>query len=213
MEKILTEQERAEAFNKILNKENKYSHDEISLYIKGLSELERAGVLKYAEDKKEGAMDFVNRFRELNPNNREYPYTNNYQFNDAITVIARIEIQSTPEQEKQTETIKPVKGLKINQIALIHAYKGIQITRENAAEIAAKHDYTAKYSGEGLFQDYEFYCSRANRTAKPFPESRKKLINKISLFESIVNYLSDSAKSLATDEITILKTKLETDFQ
>jgi hypothetical protein len=107
------------------------------------------------------------------------------------------------------QTDSKTNKLKVPQIALIHVYEGSQITRENAGEIAAKHGYTSKNSGEGLFQDYTNYCSTANRKGKPTPCTPKKLKNKIELFESVVNYLSDINKQRAIDEINILKTIFE----
>lgn len=118
-------------------------------------------------------------------------------------------IQGLPPKQTETETDK----LKVKQIALIHVYEGTQITRENAGEIAAKHGYTAKNSGEGLFQDYTNYCSAANRKGKPTPCTPKKLKNKIELLESVVNYLSDNSKQRAIDEIRILKTIFENEYQ
>ena len=124
--------------------------------------------------------------------------------------ITNINKTPTPSpQQTETKTDK----LKVPQIALIHVYEGMQITRENAGEIAAKHGYTAKNSGEGLFQDYTKYCSTANRKGKPTPCTPKKLKNKIKLFESVVNHLSDSNKQRAIDEINILKTIFESEYQ
>jgi len=110
---------------------------------------------------------------------------------------------------QQTKTEK----LKVPQIALIHIYENILITRENAVEIAAKHGYTAKLSGEGLYQDYLKYVKVNDRKAKPTAETKKTLKNKIELFESVVNYLSDNSKQRAIDEINILKTIFENEYQ
>ena len=118
-------------------------------------------------------------------------------------------LKALPPQQTETKTDK----LKVNQIALIHVYEGVQITRENAGEIAAKHGYTAKNSGEGLFQDYTNYGSTANRKGKPTPCTPKKLKNKIELFESVVSHLSDNNKQRAIDEINILKTIFENEYQ
>lgn len=123
--------------------------------------------------------------------------------------IEQTEIKELPPPQNKTKTDK----LKVPQIALIHVYEGIQITRENSGEIAARHGYTSKNSGEGLFQDYTNYCSAANRKGKPTPCTLKKLKNKIELFESIVNHLSDNNKRRAIDEISILNTILETEYQ
>lgn len=114
-----------------------------------------------------------------------------------------------PPQQFETKSDK----LKVSQIALIHVYEGKQITRENAGLIAAKHGYTAKNSGEGLFQDYTYYSSTANRKEKPTLCTPKKLKNKIKLFESIVNHLPDNSKQRAIDEINILKTIYENEYQ
>jgi len=64
-----------------------------------------------------------------------------------------------------------------------------------------------------LFQDYTYFCSTANRKGIPTEYSSKKLKNKIELFESVVNHLSDNNKQRAIDEIKILKTLLENEYQ
>lgn len=112
-------------------------------------------------------------------------------------------------QEIETKTAK----LKVKQIALIYVYERNQITRLNASGIASSHGYTAKNSGEGLFQDYTFFCSPANRQGKPDPCTRIKLKNKIKLFESIIEHLSDTVKQRASDEIKILKTHYKAEDQ
>jgi len=106
----------------------------------------------------------------------------------------------------QTETEK----LKIEQIALKYAYEGIQITRENGNEIAKKYGHN---SGEKLFQRFTYFLSAANRKAKPTPCTPRKLKNKIELFESVLNHLSENNKKRAIDEIKILKTILENEYQ
>lgn len=116
------------------------------------------------------------------------------------------------EHNEQKTALDPARELSIPQIALIHAYKGIQITRENDSEIAAKYGYTAPKSGEGLFQDYEKYYKSSKRTAITKPFTQIKMENKITLFESILNYLTGKAKQRAIDEIQILKTHYETEF-
>lgn len=114
-----------------------------------------------------------------------------------------------PPQQTETKTDK----LKVPQIALIHVYEGKQITEENAKEIAAKYGYTAKTSGKGLYHDYLKYCKTSDRKAKPTAETKKTLINKIELFKSVVNHLSEKAKQKANDEINILNTILENEYQ
>jgi hypothetical protein len=106
----------------------------------------------------------------------------------------------------QTETEK----LKIEQIALKYAYEGIQITRENGNEIAKKYGHN---SGEKLFQRFTYFLSSANRKAKPTPCTPRKLKNKIELFESVLNHLSENNKKRAIDELNILKTIMENEYQ
>jgi hypothetical protein len=115
---------------------------------------------------------------------------------------------STP-QITETRTNK----LKVKQIALLHIYEGNQITRDNADEIAAKYGYNSKTSGEGLFQDYIFYSSSGNRKQKPSHCTPKTLLNKIELFESVLKILSDKCKQRAIDEINILKTIYQNEYQ
>lgn len=110
-------------------------------------------------------------------------------------------------QPKQTES--NTAKLKVPQIALIHIFEDNQISEENASEIASLYGYTAKTSGKGLYQDYLKYFLRKNRIAKPTADTKKTLQNKISLFESILIHLTESAKSKASDEIQMLKTLLE----
>jgi len=106
----------------------------------------------------------------------------------------------------QTETEK----LKIEQIALKYAYEGIHITRENGNEIAKKYGHN---SGEKLFQRFTYFLSSANRKAKPTPCTPRKLRNKIELFESVLNHLSENNKKRAIDELNILKTIMENEYQ
>ena len=99
--------------------------------------------------------------------------------------------------------------LTIEQVALIHVYEGIQITRKNAGEIALSNGFK---SGEKLFQKYIFYCSIANRKGKPTPCTPKKLSNKIRRIEGILGLLSPKGYAKAYDEVKILKTIYETEF-
>lgn len=92
-------------------------------------------------------------------------------------------------------------------------YEGNQITRENAKEIAANYGFTSPNSGEGLFQDYTFFHSTANRKGKPTPCTPAKLKNKIELFNSILSYLSENAKQRAKDELNILRTLYQNEYE
>ncbi|MDX2190511.1 MAG: hypothetical protein SFY32_11670 [Bacteroidota bacterium] len=121
-------------------------------------------------------------------------------------------VQYLKEAKTNLSIEKKLDKLKVPQIALIHIYEDKQITEENANEIAANYGYTAKTSGKGLYHDYLKYCKTSDRKAKPTAETKKTLINKIELFKSIVNYLSEKAKQKANDEINILKTILENEY-
>lgn len=112
-------------------------------------------------------------------------------------------------QEPGKKEIIPAEGkaeqLKVKQIALIHIYEGIRISRKNATEIAARYGYRSKSSGEGLFQDYSLFLSKATRIGEPTECTTKTMNNKIRLFESTLEHLSEKALQRATDELQILK--------
>jgi hypothetical protein len=90
----------------------------------------------------------------------------------------------------------------INELALIHAYNQVPITRKNCDKIAQENGFT---SGQKLYQRYTWYTSPANRKGKPHPFSIKKLENKVGLIKAVLEYLKEEAKKRASDEITILE--------
>ena len=100
-----------------------------------------------------------------------------------------------------------IKGLSLRQIALIHYYRGEHITRDNAVAVAEENGFSSKTSGEALYQKFSSYCSNADR--KALPDTKKKIENKILLFESILEYLSGNEKTKAIDELKIIKSKSE----
>lgn len=113
---------------------------------------------------------------------------------------------------KKENTNSNEKKLGVKLIALIHAYKGIHITKVNANEIASNYGYKSETSGTGLYQDYLLYYSRNERIKKIYPFTIKKAENKIKLFESVLPHLSGDTKLKAIDEINILKNNLESDL-
>lgn len=133
-----------------------------------------------------------------------------------IDIAARIDRQQKLEsllnelQAKSVEQVTSKSRLSLHQIALIHVYEGKQITRANGGSIAKEHGHT---SGEALFQRYTLWSSATNRKAKPDPPSKKKLINKIERLESVIPLLSDNAKPRAIDELRILKSIFESEYQ
>ena len=92
--------------------------------------------------------------------------------------------------------------LSINQIALKHVYENIAICRQNSNDLAKQYGHS---SGEKLYQRFNFYSSRANRKGIPSNCTLKKLENKISLMESVIEIISDEFKQKAKDEVNILK--------
>lgn len=114
-----------------------------------------------------------------------------------------------PQQmEVKNSNIKPI--ITINQIALKFVYENLQITRDNGNEIAEKNGHT---SGEKLFQRFTFYSSTANRKGKPTACTAKKLKNKIELIESVILLLPQTSQQKAKDEVLILQTILEMEYQ
>lgn len=110
----------------------------------------------------------------------------------------------TPQQ-----TVTKIKGLSIDQIALIYFYKNTQITRGNASQIIKQYNYT---SGEKLFQRFTYYSSAANRKGAPIPCTPKKLKNKIELFKSVIPHLSKNEGERAKDELKILETMFGNEY-
>lgn len=69
------------------------------------------------------------------PYSEAVEYSKEMEYYSEILTLADSAIDDLTEYLKvyfpnKVETIKPTKGLRINQIALIYVYKGIQITRE-----------------------------------------------------------------------------------
>lgn len=104
---------------------------------------------------------------------------------------------------------KTAKKLSVPQIALIYAYEDKTIiTRENAQEIIEKYGWT---SGEKLYQQFNNYRRTQDRIADP-DKTKKSLENKIKLFESVIQFLTQPKNQLALDEINTLKSKLNKNY-
>lgn len=97
----------------------------------------------------------------------------------------------------------------MNEIALKFVYEGKTITRDNGNTIAQQYGYN---SGEKLFQRFTFYSSTANRKGKPINCTQKKLLNKIELFEKVIETLSDEHKKRAIDEVNILNQIMSSEY-
>lgn len=106
--------------------------------------------------------------------------------------------KSIPNEDLKTEK------LSVKVIALICFYNNLQITRDNCDEIAAKYGYTAKTSGEGLYQDYSKFVENMYRT-KIANESKVKCINRLKLIEDTIKHLDDTKKGDAEKDYKILE--------
>lgn len=97
--------------------------------------------------------------------------------------------------------------LTTKEVGLKCFYEGLQVTRENGDEIAKRYGHT---SGEAIYQGYTHYSSKANRRGKEDTPERMK--NKIKRIEKVLCSLPEDKKSLAVDELKLLKTLLETGY-
>lgn len=94
--------------------------------------------------------------------------------------------------------------LSINQIALKLVYEEVNVNKENADKIIIEYGYN---SGHKLYQQFNLYNTRSNRTANP-DKSKKILENKINLFKSVIDLVSDKNKIKVIDEHKILLSHL-----
>lgn len=101
-------------------------------------------------------------------------------------------------------------NLKIDRIALKYVYERGQITRENSDEIVKSYGHN---SGERLFQRFTYFSSATNRKNVTNPCTPKKLKNRIELIEGVYEHISEEATQWAMDEVKILKTKLQSEYE
>ena len=132
----------------------------------------------------------------------QYP---NYPYLELITdLLEQIHTEYTSYKKGlKTDVSDSVQGIKkqsLKQIALMYVYEGKIITRENANQIAVKFGHN---SGEKLYQHFTTYSNRTDRKADP--EGKILLRNKIQLFESVIELLSEKAKLKALTELEILR--------
>lgn len=101
-------------------------------------------------------------------------------------------------------------NLSLKQIALIHVYYDKVIDNQNKDKIAAKHYYTAKNSGHKLYQYFNKYSKKIERTGVEITKQKTK--NKIKLIKSIIEHLQPKTRKRALDELKNLNDRLETEF-
>lgn len=109
-----------------------------------------------------------------------------------------------PKTENPTYSNQQSTKLTLNQIALKYIWEELAITKQNKDEIAKLFKQN---SGDGLYNHYCKLAKKSDRIADP--ESKKKLENKINLFESVIEILSQDNRKRASEELKILQTIYE----
>jgi hypothetical protein len=123
--------------------------------------------------------------------------------------IAIIEaFKKAAEQLLHQPTSKQKPKLSMKQIALLHIYKSLQITRGNGNEIAKKYGHK---SGDRLYQNYTRLVKRSDR--KGDPGTKTMLKSKIKLIESVIELLPIENRQQAIDELSLLKTIYKSEYQ
>lgn len=109
---------------------------------------------------------------------------------------------------KNNIKVKPTLNQK--QIALKHVYEGNPITRENGQEIANNYDYISPRSGDKIYQHYLKYCRPVDRFGDP--GSKRLLVEKIKLFESVTDIVEPEFRTRIQEEIEMMKSLLFTHY-
>ena len=192
--------------------------------LKGIEYFQAKQLLEYCQSKELKNQELCYNFFTSNP---EYNYPEKYKggreleywsttvadYNLPSYVITIVEkFLTTPTVNDNSEKIKKPKhdGLSLRQIALIYVYNGLSITRENGDDIAKQYNHS---SGEKLFHHFCFYSKVSNRIERPTPCTKRKLYNKIELFESIIPHLAETKMKRAIDEVNSLKSVYENEYQ
>jgi hypothetical protein len=116
---------------------------------------------------------------------------------------AKIDFRETSSSHKTNKE----NGQTIDQIALKLAYLGEIVTQENANDIIRNYGHT---SGKKLYQQVNFFSKRTNRTA--IPDTKKKLENKIRLFQIVIDLLPYDKLQQAKDELKILESQYNAEY-
>jgi len=119
------------------------------------------------------------------------------------TKLLNLEIQKTISVQKSINQIT------LKDIALKLFYEGIIVNKVNADQILrdVRKEYKVVWiSSSKLYQEFNYYSSKANRTAPP--ETSKKLENKKKLFEKVIKLLKHkSHKSKALQDLNEMEIK------
>ncbi len=192
--------------------------------LKGIEFFQAKQLLEFCRAKEQKNIELCYKFFTSNP---EYNYPEKYKggkelvywstviagYNIPAYVIEVVEqfLTSSNGNDSSESSKKPKpEGLILRQIALIYVYNGLSITRENGVEIAKQYGHS---SGEKLFHHFCFYSKVSNRIERPTPCSKRKLYNKIELFESIIPHLAETKMKRAIDEVNSLKSVYENEYQ
>lgn len=198
---IETEEESQLRFKKII--ENKRNND-ICLYKLAL------GRFKDSEHSREYnrkvAKEVVHQCNFLEANAKSKIKVINFESQTKESII----IETLFDRFKNVKQITSDKKLTIPKIALKLVYEERSINRREAKSIVIDYGYN---SGDRLYQKFCFYLSRANRKGKPDPYTKRTLLNKINLLNSVIDIIPEQYKSKAIDEVKILETFLENDFK
>lgn len=122
--------------------------------------------------------------------------------NVLATVIGKLDFiksNQLPKAKKILE-IKYFKSLTLREIALKCYYEGKILNRDNAI-IELKN--TKHNSNDKLYSNFTKWSTKLERTSDP--DSKVKLLNKIKLFERVIQSLPKSKRTAAIDDLKILE--------
>lgn len=212
---VFSAETELEAEIQFVIEERKMTSEEIESYKKGKKELremlsgeESEKEFQYTDDdfKKSWEIDFEEFEKYVKISK---PLEDLFNLSELLVQLERLEILKGVLKPFSTKQINKAE-LKIDRIALKYVYERRQITRENSDEIVKSYGHN---SGERLFQRFIYFSSATNRKNVTNPRTPKKLKNRIELIEGVYEYLSEEAKQWAMDEVKILKTKLQNEYE
>lgn len=122
--------------------------------------------------------------------------------NILATVIGKLDFiksNQLPKAKKILE-IKHFKPLTLREIALKCYYEGKILNRDNAI-IELKN--TKHNSNDKLYSNFTKWSTKLERTSDP--DSKVKLLNKIKIFERVIQSLPKSKRTAAMDDLKILE--------
>jgi hypothetical protein len=127
--------------------------------------------------------------------------------NKLAVVIGKIDFIKTLNNVKAPQKLESpeIYDLTLSEIALKCYYEGKILNRENSKDELVGTNYS---SSEKLYAHFTRWSNKTDRKAPP--ESKKKLMNKITTFENVIESLSETNRSIALKELSTLKEHLTT---